>query len=62
MSEQNNQISLDMYVKSELGTLKYDNMVLKAQLDNALLKNQELEKKVQELESQIPKKVEEPKK
>lgn len=62
MSEQNNQISLDMYVKSELGTLKYDNMVLRAQLDNALMQNKELQAKVQELENKLVKQAEEPKK
>lgn len=62
MSEQNNQISLDMYVKSELGTLKYDNMVLRARLDNALQQNQQLQTKVQELENKLVKQAEEPKK
>lgn len=62
MSEQNNQISLDMYVKSELGGLKYDNMVLRAQLDNALMQNKELQAKVQELENKLVKQAEEPKK
>lgn len=62
MSEKNNQISLDMYVKSELGGLKYDNMVLRAQLDNALMQNKELQAKVQELENKLVKQAEEPKK
>lgn len=62
MSGQNQKISIDMYIKSELGQAKYDNIVLKAQLDNALAQNKELQQKVQELENKLVTQVEEPKK
>ena len=62
MSEQNNKISIDVYIKSELGQAKYDNIILRAQVDALSAQNQELQTKVQELENKLVKQAEEPKK
>ncbi|MCM3090206.1 MULTISPECIES: hypothetical protein [unclassified Cytobacillus] len=53
MSEQKQKISIDPYLQTELGKLKYENIILKAQFDNAVSQNQELLKKIQELENKL---------
>lgn len=53
MSEQNQKISIDPYLQSELGKLKYENIILKAQFDNVVSQNKDLHQKVQELENKL---------
>ncbi|MBU8768708.1 hypothetical protein [Cytobacillus oceanisediminis] len=53
MSEQKQTISIDSYLQSELGKLKYENIILKAQFDNVVSQNNELQQKVQELENKL---------
>ncbi|USK43528.1 hypothetical protein [Cytobacillus oceanisediminis] len=52
-NQQNQQINIDHYVQQEMGRLNYENVILKARLDHAAQLNQELLKKVQELESKL---------
>lgn len=51
MSEQKQKISIDPYLQTELGKLKYENIILKAQFDNAVSQNQELLKKSRNLKT-----------
>jgi len=53
MSGDNQTISIDPYLQSELGKLKYENIILKAQFDNVVSQNKELQQKVQELENKL---------
>ncbi|MBX9972144.1 hypothetical protein [Cytobacillus firmus] len=53
MSEQKQTISIDPYLQNELGKLKYDNIILKAQFDNVVSQNNELKQKIQELENKL---------
>ncbi|EFV79272.1 hypothetical protein HMPREF1013_00188 [Bacillus sp. 2_A_57_CT2] len=53
MSEQKQTISIDPYLQNELGKLKYENIILKAQFDNVVSQNKELQQKIQELENKI---------
>jgi hypothetical protein len=53
MSGDNQKISIDPYLQSELGKLKYENIILKAQFDNVVSQNKELQQKVQELENKL---------
>lgn len=53
MSEQKQTISIDPYLQSELGKLKYENIILKAQFDNVVSQNNELQQKVKELENNL---------
>lgn len=53
MSEEKQTISIDPYLQSELGKLKYENIILKAQFDNVVSQNKELQQKVQELENKL---------
>ncbi|WP_256816523.1 hypothetical protein [Cytobacillus sp. Bac17] len=53
MSEQKQTISIDPYLQSELGKLKYENIILQAQFDNVVSQNKELQQKIQELESKL---------
>ncbi|MBN8199324.1 MULTISPECIES: hypothetical protein [Bacillaceae] len=53
MSEQKQTISIDPYFQSELGKLKYENIILKAQHDNLVSQNKELQQKIQELENKL---------
>lgn len=53
MSEEKQTISIDHYLQSELGKLKYENIILKAQFDNVVSQNKELQQKVQELENKL---------
>jgi hypothetical protein len=53
-----NSISIDPYVQQKLGALTYENIILKAQLDDALKRNEELVKIAKKYEEVL----EEPKK
>ncbi|MGV3265638.1 hypothetical protein [Cytobacillus pseudoceanisediminis] len=53
MSEEKQTISIDPYFQSELGKLKYENIILKAQHDNLVSQNKELQQKIQELENKL---------
>ncbi|WP_404358513.1 hypothetical protein LG291_07985 [Cytobacillus firmus] len=53
MSEQKQAISIDPYLQSELGKIKYENIILKAQFDNVVSQNKELQQKIQELENKL---------
>lgn len=53
MSEHNQKISIDPYLQSELGKLKYENIILKAQFDSMVSQNKELKQKIQELENKL---------
>ncbi len=53
MSEQKQTISIDPYLQNELGKLKYENIILKAQFDNVVSQNNELQQKIQELENKL---------
>ncbi|MCM3395961.1 hypothetical protein [Cytobacillus oceanisediminis] len=53
MSEEKQTISIDSYFQSELGKLRYENIILKAQFDNVVSQNKELQQKVQELENKL---------
>ncbi|WP_282140325.1 hypothetical protein [Cytobacillus oceanisediminis] len=53
MSEQKQTISIDAYLQNELGKLKYENIILKAQYDNVFSQNKELQQKIQELENKL---------
>lgn len=53
MSGDNQKISIDPYLQNELGKLKYENIILKAQFDNVVSQNKELQQKVQELENKL---------
>ncbi|MGN7176207.1 hypothetical protein BK139_03520 [Paenibacillus sp. FSL R5-0490] len=53
MSEEKQTISIDSYFQSELGKLKYENIILKAQHDNLVSQNKGLQQKVQELENKL---------
>jgi len=50
MSEEKQTICIDSYFQSELGKLKYENIILKAQHDNLVSQNKGLQQKIQELE------------
>jgi hypothetical protein len=49
-----NSISIDPYVQQKLGALTYENIILKAQLDDALKRNEELVKIVKKCEAVLP--------
>ncbi|WP_282171800.1 hypothetical protein [Cytobacillus firmus] len=53
MSEEKQTISIDPYLQSELGKLKYENIILKAQHDNLVSQNKGLQQKIQELEKKL---------
>ncbi|UYG93180.1 hypothetical protein [Cytobacillus firmus] len=53
MSEQKQTISIDPYLQNELGKLKYENIILKAQFDNVVSQNKDLQQKIQELENKL---------
>jgi predicted nuclease with TOPRIM domain len=53
MSEEKQTISIDPYLQNELGKLKYENIILKAQFDNVVSQNKDLQQKIQELENKL---------
>ncbi|KML46266.1 MULTISPECIES: hypothetical protein [Bacillaceae] len=53
MNEHYKKFSIDPYLQSELGKLKYENIILKAQFDSAVSQNKELQQKIQELENKL---------
>ncbi|MCM3241592.1 hypothetical protein M4D56_03985 [Cytobacillus oceanisediminis] len=53
MSGDNQKISIDPYIQRELGKLKYENIILKAQFDNVVSQNKELQQKIRELENKL---------
>ncbi|WHY63268.1 hypothetical protein [Cytobacillus firmus] len=53
MSEEKQTISIDPYFQSELGKLKYENIILKAQYDNVFSQNKELQQNIMELGNKL---------
>ncbi|MBU8732325.1 hypothetical protein [Cytobacillus oceanisediminis] len=53
MSKEKQTISIDPYLQNELGKLKYENIILKAQFDNVVSQNKDLQQKIQELENKL---------
>ncbi|MBU8733270.1 MULTISPECIES: hypothetical protein [Cytobacillus] len=52
MRGDNQKISIDPYLQNELGKLKHENIILKAQF-NVVSQNKELQQKIQELENNL---------